>query len=40
MLKLKKCVNMPDRIKTQQICYKAILENTGTLKSVLDCYKN
>ena len=24
---------------TQQMCNKAILENGGTLKSILDCYK-
>ena len=29
-----------DQYKTQQICDKAILENSGTLKSVPDCYKN
>ena len=31
---------VPDQYKTQQMCDKAILENGGTLKSVLDCYKN
>ena len=31
---------VPDRYKTQQMCNKAILENSWTLKSVLDCYKN
>ena len=31
---------VPDRYKAQQICDKAIVENGGTLESVLDCYKN
>ena len=47
-LKLKKCVNMqlkelpfviryvPDQCKTQQMCDKVILENSGTLESVAD----
>ena len=30
---------VPDWSKTQQMCVKAILENGGTLKSVLECYK-
>ena len=30
--------NVPDLYKTEQMCYKAILENGGTLKSVPDCY--
>ena len=29
-----------DQYKTQQLCNKAILENYGILKSVLDGYKN
>ena len=29
-----------DSYKTQQMCEKAILQNVGTLMSVLDCYKN
>ena len=28
-----------DQYKTQQMCHKAILENSGTLKCVTDCYK-
>ena len=52
ILKLKKCVTMqlkklpsvirfvPDRYKTQQMCDKAILENSETLKFVPDCFKN
>ena len=31
---------IPDQYKTQQMWYKAILENGGTLKSVPGCYKN
>ena len=31
---------VPDHLKTQQMCDKAIIENGGTLKSVPDCYKN
>ena len=31
---------VPDQYKTQQMCDKATLENSGTLKSVPDCYKN
>ena len=31
---------VPDRSKSQQMCDKATLENGGTLKSFLDCYKN
>ena len=31
---------VPDQYKTQQMCYKAILENGGTLESVPDCCKN
>ena len=31
---------VPDQYKTQQMYYKAILENSGTLKSVPDCCKN
>ena len=31
---------VPDRCKAHQMCDKAILENGGTLKSVLRCYKN
>ena len=30
----------PDRYKTQKMCEKAILENSGTLKSVPDCSEN
>ena len=30
----------PDQYKTQKLCDKAVLENGGTLNSVLDCYKN
>ena len=30
----------PDQCKTQQMCDKAILENSGTLKFLPDCYKN
>ena len=29
---------VPDKYKTQQIFDKAILQNGGTLNSVLDCY--
>ena len=28
---------VPDQFKIQQMCDKAILENAGTLESVLDC---
>ena len=31
---------VPDKYRTQQMWDKAILENSGTLKSVPDCYKN
>ena len=31
---------VPDQYKTQQMCYKAILENGKTLKSTLNFYKN
>ena len=31
---------IPDQYKTQQMCDKALLENSRTLDSVLDCYKN
>ena len=30
----------PDQYETQEMCDKAILENSGTLKSVPECYKN
>ena len=30
---------VPDQYKIQQMCVIAILENGGTLKSVLDCYR-
>ena len=29
--------HVPDQYKNQKMCDKAILENGGTLKSVLDC---
>ena len=31
---------IPDQYKTQQMCDKALLENSRTLDSVPDCYKN
>ena len=31
---------VPDEYKTQQMCYKAILENVGTLNSLTVCCKN
>ena len=31
---------IPDQYKTQQMCDKALLENSRTLYSVPDCYKN
>ena len=31
---------VPDQCKTQEACNNGILENAGTLKSVLDCCKN
>ena len=29
-----------DQFKTEEMCDKAILESSGTLDSVCDCYKN
>ena len=29
-----------DRYKTQKMCDRAILENSGTLEAIPDCYKN
>ena len=31
---------VPDQYKAHKICDKAILENVGTLKPALNCYKN
>ena len=36
---LKNVTYVPDQYQSQQISYKAILENLGALKSVPDCYK-
>ena len=33
-----RCV--PDQCKTQKLCNKVIVENSGTLMSVSDCYRN
>ena len=33
--------NIPDQYKTEQMCHKAVVENSGTIKFVLDnCKKN
>ena len=31
---------VPDLYKAQQMCDKAILQNSGTFESVPDCYRN